>query len=142
MALAQRQLARVALAQGDLAEAQARVYGSLTLARQAEPDTEALGPLRTAASVAVELGQPRLAVRLLAAEAGWRAQHPLGTDSSLWARWVLSGQGVEADLSRARAALDDAACASAWAEGSAMTLEIALDEALAVYRAAASSASS
>jgi tetratricopeptide (TPR) repeat protein len=129
VALAQRQLARVALARGDLAEARTRIAASLELARQAEPGTEALGPLRTAASVAVGVGCPRLAVRLLAAEAAWRTRHPLGTDSSFWARWVLSGQGVEDDLSRARAALGERAFASAWAEGSALTLQAALTDA-------------
>jgi predicted ATPase/DNA-binding XRE family transcriptional regulator len=131
VALAERQLARVALADGDLEQARARVLGSLGLARAAEPGTEALGPLRTAASVAVALGAPALAVRLLAAEATWRARHLPGTDGSLWARWVLSGQGVDEDLARARAALGDAAFRSAWREGSATTLKAALAEATA-----------
>jgi tetratricopeptide (TPR) repeat protein len=130
VALAERQLARVALATGDLDQAKERVLRSLALAREAEPGTEALGPLRTAASVAVALGDPALAVRLLASEAAWRERHPLGTDSSLWARWVLSGQGVEADLERARAALGDAGFGSAWAAGSSMTLKSALDQAV------------
>jgi predicted ATPase len=130
MALAQRQLARVALARGDLADARRHVHASLELAHQAEPGTEALGPLRTAASVAVDLRRPGLAVRLLAAEAAWRTRHPLGTDSSLWARWVLSGQGVDEDLGRARAALGESDFASAWAEGSAMALKAAVAEAL------------
>src|SRR5262249_4665108 len=95
----------------------------------AEPGTEALGPLRTAASVAVEVGYPRLAVRLLAAETAWRTRHPLGTDSSLWARWVLSGQGVEEDLDRARTAIGDVEFASAWVEGTGLTLKAALTEA-------------
>jgi predicted ATPase/DNA-binding XRE family transcriptional regulator len=130
VALAERQLARVALATGDLVQARERVLRSLALAREAEPGTEALGPLRTAASVAVALGEPALAVRLLASETAWRERHPLGTDSSLWARWVLSGQGVEDDLERARAALGDAGFALAWAEGSSMTLKSALDQAV------------
>ncbi len=130
VALAERQLARVALATGDLDQAKERVLVSLALAREAEPGTEALGPLRTTASVAVALGDPALAVRLLASEAAWRERHPLGTDSSLWARWVLSGQGVEEDLERARAALGDAGFAAAWAAGSSMTLKSALDQAM------------
>jgi predicted ATPase len=129
IALAHRQLARVDLARGDFTQARANVYVSLELARQAEPGTEALGPLRTAATVAVDIGNPRLAVRLLAAETAWRTRHPLGTDSSLWARWVLSGQGVEEDVSRARAALGDQEFSSAWAVGSALTLKAALTEA-------------
>ena len=130
VAFASRQLARVALARGDLCEARTRVAASLDIARQAEPGTESLGPLRTAATVAVGVGNPKLAVRLLASESAWRTQHPLGTDSSLWARWVLAGQGVEEDLYRARAVIGDFEFEAAWAEGSALTIKAALVEAL------------
>jgi uncharacterized protein HemY len=129
VALAHRQLARVDLARGDFLQARANVCASLELARHAETGTEVLGPLRTAASVAVDTGNPRLAVRLLAAEKAWRTRHPLGTDSSLWARWVLSGQGVEEDLGRARAGLGDPEFSSAWLAGSSLTLKAALAEA-------------
>lgn len=132
VALAERQLARVAVARGELTEARAHIHASLELARQAEPGTEALGPLRTAASVAVALDSPALAVRLLAAETAWRTRHPLGTDSSLWARWVLSGQGVEQDLGRARAGLGEQTFAAAWDAGSALPLKAALAEAYAL----------
>jgi predicted ATPase len=130
VALASRQLARVALVRGDLSEARSRVAASLDIARQAEPGTESLGPLRTAATVALGVGNPTLTVRLLAAESAWRTQHPLGTDSSLWARWVLSGQGVDEDLCRARAVIGDVEFEAAWTEGSALTLKAALAEAL------------
>lgn len=128
--LAHRKLGQVALARGNLAEARAHVHASLELARVLGRNALGLWPLQVAALLAGRLGQHERAVRLIAAATVWKAQHELRDDRTLWT-YVLPEHDADATLSRARSALGDSGIAAAWAEGGALTLEAALDEALA-----------
>jgi hypothetical protein len=94
------QLAWVALAQHDLAEARARVTASLDLARQSGNGVDSLRPLRVAAQLAVALGRHREGARLSAAVAAWARSHDLHQDSSLWTHQRLSPAGVPDALGR------------------------------------------
>ena len=57
-------------------------------------------------------------------------RHGLAHDNTLWTRVLLEHE-PDAVLKTATAALGDAAVRNAWAEGSALSLEAAIDEALA-----------
>src|SRR5262249_30258384 len=117
-------LGDLARAEGDLAAARTRYAAALGVGR-ARGAQSLLGlvrrALRKVAGLRAAAGDPRRAARLFgAAEAagGDRALYGLRTD-----RW-------EEDLWSARAALDEATFAAAWAEGEAMTLEEAIADAL------------
>ena len=124
-----RQLAELALARGDLDVAGARVRSSLEMARASSNGTDGLRPLQLAARLAVASGSHRHAVRILAAVAGWLDQHAAQPGTTLWARWTLPGD--DEALTAARAALGESAFQAAWAEGLLLSLDDALDEALA-----------
>jgi non-specific serine/threonine protein kinase len=128
--LAHRKLGQLALAQGDLAEARVHVRASLELARQLGRNALGLWPLQVAAILAGRLSRHERAVRLIAAATLWRAQHELRDDQTLWTR-VLPEHDADVVLRLARSGLGDEAVALAWAEGGALTLNAALDEALA-----------
>jgi len=126
--LINRQLAQLALARGDLSEASARVRSSLEMARASSNGADGLRPLQLAARLAVASGDHLRAVRLYAAVAGWLDRHAVQTDT-LWARWALPGD--DEARTAAQAALGESAFAMAWDEGRLLSLDDALDDALA-----------
>jgi tetratricopeptide (TPR) repeat protein len=127
--LINRQLAQLALARGDPGGAGARVRSSLEMARASSNGADGLRPLQLAARLAVTSGDHGRAVRLLAAVAGWLDRHAVQPGSTLWARWALPGD--DDTLAAARASLDEQAFAAAWAAGLRLSLDEALDAALA-----------
>jgi non-specific serine/threonine protein kinase len=127
--LVHRRLAQIALGQGKLGEARTQARASLALARVLARHALGLWPLQLAATLATRSGQCERAVRIIAAAMVWRERYELH-DQSLWMRALPENEAD--DLLRvARAAIGDAAVAVAWAEGSALSLEAALDQALA-----------
>jgi tetratricopeptide (TPR) repeat protein len=127
--LINRQLAQLALERGDLGAARARVRSSLEMARESSNGAEGLRPLQLAARLAVASGGDRHAARLLGAVAGWLGRHAVQPDTTLWARWSLRGD--DDTLVAARANLGEQAFEAAWAEGLRLSLDDALDDALA-----------
>ena len=89
-----------------------------------------LWPLLLAAMLAARESQYERAVRMIAALTIWRERHGLAHDNTLWTK-VLPKHEPDAVLKMASAALGDAAARNAWAEGSALSLEAAMDEAQA-----------
>ncbi|HZO27515.1 MAG TPA: hypothetical protein VFH48_16165, partial [Chloroflexota bacterium] len=92
-----------------------------------------LRPLHLAARLAVASGDHRRAARLYAAVTGGRGRHAVWPDSTLWGGWTWTPRDddeAQADARAARDVLGEAAFASAWAEGRAMTLEQAVAYAL------------
>jgi non-specific serine/threonine protein kinase len=128
--LAHRRLAQLALSQDDLGPARLHAHASLQLARALGRHALGLWPLELAAVLAARLGHYAHAVRIAAALATWRTRHPVIQDQTLWTK-AFPAQTPEGGLQMARAALGSAAFEAAWAEGSALSLEAAMDDALA-----------
>jgi non-specific serine/threonine protein kinase len=134
-----RQLAQLALARGELEAARARVrasleLASLELASPASTGPVGLRPLHLAARLAGAAGDHRRAVRLYAAATGGRGRHAVWPGSSLWARWTWTPRDDDEALAAAlaaRAVLGEEAFAAAWADGSLLSLDEALGDALA-----------
>jgi predicted ATPase/DNA-binding XRE family transcriptional regulator len=123
-----RQLAQLSLARHDLPEAHARIRTSLELARASSNGNDGLRPLQLAARLAVELGDYRRAVRLFGAVAGWQDRHDVRPGTTLWAR---GAHGADAGLAAARAVLGEPEFTTTWDAGRQLSLESAMDEALA-----------
>jgi tetratricopeptide (TPR) repeat protein len=124
---AHRQLAQLALQQGELDEAVRQVCASLELVRDSGRQADALWPLRVAARVLATLGQPATATELLAAESTCRARH---TSRGL-TLWTLSAvPGEEEDPSALRSALGEDAFAGAWQRGATLSADEAVALAL------------
>jgi predicted ATPase len=113
----------VALDQGDHGRAGAYLAESLTLWRNIGWQWAALHALEVCAGLAAAQGAGRKAARLFGADEALRETLGLG----ILAIWRDRYQRA---LAAARALLDDATFAAAWAEGRAMTLEQAITEAL------------
>ena len=114
----------VALAEDDLALAAALHREALALSRQSSDDGCVIECLQGLAVVARRRGSPTQAVHL------WAARQALIHAGS---SFLPSESHVddEAEISSLRARLGEATFAAAWAEGSAMPLERAVEEALA-----------
>jgi predicted ATPase/DNA-binding XRE family transcriptional regulator len=130
------QLAWLALAQRDLAEARARVTASLELARLSGIGADSLLLLRVAAQLAVALGRDREGARLSAAVAAWEQRYELPQDSTLWTHTLWTRQRLS--LAREPDALGRAPPHDAAQESEAFPVEAeplslpdALDAALA-----------
>jgi hypothetical protein len=106
-----------------------RVRSSLEMARASSNGADGLRPLQLAARLAITSGRHHHAVRILAAVAGWLDRHAVPPVTTLWARWALPGD--DEAVAVVRAALGESAFATAWAEGFSLSLDDALDEALA-----------
>jgi non-specific serine/threonine protein kinase len=128
--LAHRRLAQLALGQGDFTRARSHARASLRLAGGMGRNALGLWPLLMAAILAARQSQYGRAVRMVAALSVWRERHGLAGDRTLWTK-VLPKQEPEHVLQMASAVLGDAAAASAWAEGSTLSLEAAMEDALA-----------
>jgi non-specific serine/threonine protein kinase len=129
------QLAWLALERHDLTEARTRVTASLEAARVSGTGGDSVRPLRVAAKLAVALGRYREGARLHAAVAAWRQRHDMRQDSTLWTHHRFSPAGDPEALSLVRANLDDQDFEAIWAEGEALSLPEALNEALAACQA-------
>ncbi len=120
-----RRLGRVALQQGDFEKAMALCQQSLKLNLETGHKHGVISCFATFAGIATAQGQNRRAAKLLGAvEALFRElDQPM-----------LFGDvdDYEADLSALHAQLDAATLDAAWAEGQAMTLEQAIEEAMRV----------
>jgi predicted ATPase/DNA-binding XRE family transcriptional regulator len=115
---------RVAYLQGDFQRAKALFQDTLRLIHEAGLAGHALTDCLdwVAAAEAAE-GRPTRAVRLFgAADAHWRASGAI--------RYAPDRPAYECDLAAARAALDEAAFETAWAEGAQMNAEQAIAYAL------------
>jgi non-specific serine/threonine protein kinase len=129
-----RLLAQLALARGDLGAARARVRASLELARPSRTGAVGLRVLQLAAQLAVGSGDHRRAVRLFAAVDSWQGRHDVPPGSTVWTGWTWTPRDDENAVSAARAALaalGEPAFAAAWAEGLRLSLDDAIDDALA-----------
>jgi hypothetical protein len=116
-------LGYVGIAQGDYQNATVFLTESLNMFREVGSKQGIIECLGGFAEVADGNDQPERAVRLLGA-----AQALLGT---IGARFETHDRvEFESLVNAARAALNDATFAAAWAEGRAMTLEQAIDYAL------------
>jgi predicted ATPase len=116
-------LANASLGLGDYERAGRLLKESLSVCRDSGHQRGVAEALQTMAGVAVALGQSSRAARLFgAAETIFEANHVQ----------LLAYQQVqrERDVAALRLVLDEAACANAWAEGRAMTLEQAVTYAL------------
>jgi predicted ATPase/class 3 adenylate cyclase/sugar phosphate isomerase/epimerase len=124
IAWALHEMGHVALAQGDTGQAGLQLAESLRIAREIDQRQRIAATLAGIAGVMAAQGQPARAARLFGAAAA-----------------LFDGLGVtmeradrmadERDEAAARAALGDEAFASSWEAGRALTLEQAVDEALA-----------
>jgi predicted ATPase len=123
-------LAELALARGDPGAARARVRASLEITRASSEATIGLHSLHLAARLAIASGDHRRAVRLFATVAGWHGRHAVRPGSNLWARWTWTLRDDDA-LAAARAALGEPAFAAAWAAGSRLSVDDAIEDALA-----------
>jgi hypothetical protein len=104
------------------------------MARPARAGVVGLRPLQLAVRLAAASGDHRRAVRLFAAVAAWRGGHDVRPGGSVWGGWTWTPRDDEeaATAARAaRAALGEEAYAAAWAAGEQLSLDEALDEALA-----------
>ena len=114
----------VGIAQGDCQNAAVFLREALTMRRELGGKHVVITCLSGFAGVAVEEGQPERAARLLGA-----VEFLLGTIGIPLD--YADKVELESRVQAARAAAGDAAFATAWAEGRAMTLEQAIDYALA-----------
>jgi tetratricopeptide (TPR) repeat protein len=122
---AQSFLGEISRREGDFARARGLIQAALLDVRRIEEVAARGSVLKVAAGIEIDSGRPAVAVRLLAAiEAAWRRA---GFARSNSYTWILHEQ----HLASARMVLDGDAFAAAWAEGQAMTLEQAIDLALA-----------
>jgi non-specific serine/threonine protein kinase len=119
------ELGRVARAQGDVAPAAAHFTESLALCRAVENARDMAFCLEGLAGLNAVGGHPERATRLVGAAEALR--EVIGTPLPL----VLRAD-YERDVTAARAQLDTATFAAAWAAGRALTLEEAIAEALHV----------
>src|SRR5262249_28099021 len=122
---AQFDLGDLAWAEGDLARAPARHAAALRLgpANGARPFPALVArALRKLAGLRGAAGDPVHAARLFGAEASARGDRTIV--------FAMRSDRWEEDLRLARAALDEATFAAAWAEGQAMTLDEAIADAL------------
>jgi predicted ATPase/transcriptional regulator with XRE-family HTH domain len=126
-----RQLAHLALQRGDVSAARAWVRSSLELARVIGESNMSLHAVRMAARLAAIVGDHRRAVRLFSAVAGWQGRHGVRHGGSLWTSWTWTLQNDEEAFAAERAALGEAEFDAAWSAGALLSLEEALDDALA-----------
>ncbi|MBV9324552.1 MAG: XRE family transcriptional regulator [Chloroflexi bacterium] len=131
MEKAHRQLAQLALGEGDQEAAVRHTCVSLEMVRDSGRQADALWPLRVAARVVASLGAPASATQLLAAEAASRAEH-VGRSLTLWT--LSAVPGADEDPSALRAALGEHAFTAAWEAGARLTLEDAIALALRTLR--------
>ncbi len=116
-------LGRVALAQGDSSWAAQHFAGGLALLRETPVREIHDAAIEGLAGVAAAQGQPERAARLFGAAEAQREAHGEPLPPAYRA-------GYEHDVATARAQLDAATFAAAWAAGRAMTLEQAIAYAL------------
>jgi predicted ATPase len=117
-------LGQLAIDRGDLALAHDLLVESLVVARGWGKAGWGVAPvLANLADLAVAEAQPGRALRLAGAAVGLRAERQARLQPSQAAR-------LEARIVPARSALGEAAAARAWAEGHAMTLDMAVSYAL------------
>ena len=117
-------LGRVARRQGDVAAARALYAESLTIRRELWDRLGIAECLEGFAGLAGAQGQPRRVARLFGAAEGLREAIGVTLPPSVRADY-------DSTVAAARASLGEAALARAWAEGRAMTLEQAIEYALA-----------
>jgi tetratricopeptide (TPR) repeat protein len=118
------QRGHAALAEGDHPHAAGCFTESITLARASQQTRAILGAVHGLAGVALALGQAAQAARLLGAVEAARETLGMGRISQ-----KHHGERITADT---RAALKAADLAEAWSAGRLLTLEEAVDEALAI----------
>jgi predicted ATPase/DNA-binding SARP family transcriptional activator len=117
-----RHLAQLACRQGNYAAARVALEESLSLTQKRRSPRSVSYLLGAFAALAVAQGRPERAARLLGAADAMRVS--MGTPLSPADRAEHEGH-----VAAARAQIDEAAFAAAWAEGSALTPEEAADEA-------------
>lgn len=117
-------LGYLAYQQQDAARAAALFTASLKLCRELEVKRAVTEPLAGLAGVVTAAGNPAGAVRLLAAASALHAAM-----GDVW--WPADRTAFEQILADVRAQLDEATFQAAWNEGSAMTVEAAIEFALA-----------
>jgi predicted ATPase/transcriptional regulator with XRE-family HTH domain len=130
MATINRRLAQLALARGEPDAARGHVRASLEMARASSIGALGLQSLQLASRLAGALGDHPRAVRLRAAVAGWQGDHAAWPGSTVWAGWTWTSRDDDETLRAAHTALGESAFAAAWAEGSLLSLDDALDVAL------------
>ncbi|HEX9438485.1 MAG TPA: tetratricopeptide repeat protein, partial [Roseiflexaceae bacterium] len=130
VSLALQRLGEVVQDQGDAQRALALFQQSLVLARPLELKDIIPGCLVGIGGVAGAVRQAERAVRLLSA-----AENLLDTIGLSLAAWPEVRADYERFVAAARAQIDEATFATAWAEGRAMSLEQAISEALSVTAA-------
>jgi non-specific serine/threonine protein kinase len=118
------QRGHAALAEGDLPRAAGCFAESITEARSTQQTRTILGAVHGLAGVALALGQPERAARLLGAVGAAREALGMGRISQ-----KHHGERITADT---RAALEAAAFEEAWTAGRVLTVEEAVAEALAI----------
>ena len=123
--------AHAALTQNDLILAARLFAETITIAQRIGVERIILGALAGLAGVALAVGQPRRAVRLLGVVEAARETSGAGRIADAW--------HAERIVATARTSLPQPAFASAWEEGRALTLEAAITEAQAVAAAILSS---
>jgi non-specific serine/threonine protein kinase len=119
--------AQIACAQGDTATTGTLLREALDLAQAGEHTLSVADVLAGCAAVAVAVGQPGRAVRLLAASSA--LVEAAGTSR------ILHQAQADRATATARAALDERAFAAAWAAGQTLALEEAASEARALVAA-------
>jgi hypothetical protein len=112
------------LAQGDLPRAAGCFAESITVARTIQQTRATLGAVHGLAGVALALGQPERAARLLGAVGAAREALGMGRITQ-----KHHGERITADT---RAALETADFERAWSVGRGLSLEEAVAEALAI----------
>lgn len=117
-------LAQVRVEHGDVAQARALYHEALRLQQQMQFVYLTADCLEGLAGVAAREGQPIPAARLFGAAQAHR-------EATAIQRWRHRDVWYEHDLALARSQLDPDAWHAAWTAGSAMTLEEAVEEALA-----------
>jgi tetratricopeptide (TPR) repeat protein len=117
-------LGRVLVAQGDLAAARELLIHNLRAYQAAGSTPCILHALEGFARLALGQAQPERAVRLLSAAATWQTVRQL-------ALRPIEQMLVERTTTAAQACLSEAAFATAWAHGQALSLEQAMADALA-----------
>jgi predicted ATPase/class 3 adenylate cyclase len=116
-------LGYVALARGDIAQARELFDGSLSLHQEPRDKGGIAEALAGFAALARANGRPERSVRLYGAVAALQAANKISM-------WPSERVEFERNTSALRAQLDEATWAKAWAEGSAMSMEQAVEYAL------------
>jgi predicted ATPase len=114
----------IALAEARVDEAEPVVRESLAISRALRLGDQLPWVLEAVASVAAARGAPEEAVRLLAATTKPREELAMGTDF-----YPIAEEIRDRTLEQARAQLSESAFAEAWAEGEALSLEEAAEQA-------------